>query len=314
MRTEQTNQPFAVVPQALTAHTSIEPVDKLIFTHLLGKYQTKRDNGEPWTFSGSSIAKGTGLNERTVRRHLQSIRKRGILKLYGSLMNGKKRYDVFVFVPESLETLILSTDKMSVVILNTDKDFDALGKEQRTSTTDNESAQMSAKRKIVKGRLESKEDYRNKMENGMNPTRSKSGSSVSLSPSIVGSVPSGLILQSVPVPSIPTSIGSGVSLQAVDTLPSHQDRNIPQRNKTLNRVRVRPPAGGIDEAFSTKDESKEILSLIESTLLQWTSQVECKVLPQNVYDKRQQYLLDELGKIKSVWQARNQIKEASSLN
>jgi hypothetical protein len=152
MPTETTKEPFAIVPQSLTAHPGINPVDKLIFTHLLGRYQTKKHDGEPWTFSVPGIAKGTGLNERTVRRHVKSIRKDGVLKLYGSLMNGKKRYDVFVFVPKALEGVISATDKMSVVILNNDRGIDAIGKTATDITADNESAQMSARSKMIEGR------------------------------------------------------------------------------------------------------------------------------------------------------------------
>jgi hypothetical protein len=170
MKTETTNEPFAIVPQALIEHPHIDAVDKLIFAHCLGKYQTKRDNGEPWTFSGASIARGTGQNERTIRRHLKKIRKDGVLKLYGSRMNGKKRYDVFVFVPEALQTLISTADKMSVVIANADRGFDAIEKQQRTTTADNLSAQMSAKRKMIEGRLEKEDGPNNKGLRSQPPT------------------------------------------------------------------------------------------------------------------------------------------------
>src|SRR5690242_14195272 len=110
MDTETSNEPFAVVPHKLTAHTSIEPSVKIILTHCLEKYQTKTTTGHPWTFSVPGIAVGTGLSERTVRRHIKTLRKHRALKLYGSLMSGKKKYDVFTFDRAELNSMISTTD------------------------------------------------------------------------------------------------------------------------------------------------------------------------------------------------------------
>lgn len=165
MKTETTKELFAVVPQALTANPNINSVEKLIFTYLLGKFQTKTENGRPWTFSGPSIAKGTGLSERTVRRYLKKIRKDGILKRYGWLMSGKKRYEIFIFMPEALNKFISTADKMSAVIVSLDNGVDEIEKNQRTTTADNESAQMSDRNKIVEVRSEKEDD---KKEDGTN--------------------------------------------------------------------------------------------------------------------------------------------------
>jgi hypothetical protein len=173
MKTETKIEPFAIVPQTLIADPNITPTDKIIFAYLLGKYQTKRDNGEPWTFSCPSIAKGTALNERTIQRRIKAIRKHGVLKLHGCLMSEKKKYDVFVFVPEALETLIATSDKLSVVIPNAAKGFDAIGKQHPTNcpaTADSLSDRMSAKRKMTEGRLEKEDGTNNKRLRSQPPT------------------------------------------------------------------------------------------------------------------------------------------------
>ena len=144
---------FAVVPQTLTARPDIDATDKLIYTHLLGKYQTKKKDGTPWTFSAPSIADGTGLSERTVERRIKKIREKGILKLYGKLMNGKRLYDIYVFVPEALEKLISTADNLSVVIANNDKALNNVDKQlptEKQGTADSLSDKMSAKSKIEK--------------------------------------------------------------------------------------------------------------------------------------------------------------------
>jgi hypothetical protein len=77
------------------------------------------------------------------------------------MMNGKKRYDVFVFVPEALTALVSTADKMSVVVL--------AGVETTTDiTADNESAEMSAKRKRIEGSEYKEDDRNNKNSNKEN--------------------------------------------------------------------------------------------------------------------------------------------------
>lgn len=174
MSKKTTKELFARVPQTLTAHPGINTVDKLIYTHLLGKYQTKREDGQPYTFSVPGIATGTGLIERTVLRHMPGIRKSGILKFYGTLMNGKKHYDVFVFVPKALETLISTADKMSVVIPLQDNKVEAISETSTDKTADNESAKMSDRSKKIEERYvqgKEKEESTSTGENRLQPLK-----------------------------------------------------------------------------------------------------------------------------------------------
>lgn len=158
---ETTNQPFAIVPQALLEDPSITPTDKVILSYLLGKYLTKRDNGEPWTFSCPSIAHGTGMRIRNVQYRVEHLRKHGVLKLYGSIISNKKRCDVFVFVPKAFQTLISTGAKIAPVIANVDKGFDAVGKHQAQTTGANVAPDIASKKKMIEGRSEKEDDHNN---------------------------------------------------------------------------------------------------------------------------------------------------------
>ena len=112
---------FAVVPKELISSRKLKPSEKLILTHCLARYQTKTESGVPWTFSTPNMAIGTGLSERTIRRHLPKLLKQEILKLYGTMeyrttKDGEKlTYEVYSFVPPKLETFLISAEEWKVV-------------------------------------------------------------------------------------------------------------------------------------------------------------------------------------------------------
>lgn len=108
---------FAEVPHELVTARRLKPTVKVILTHCLVRYQTKKDNGEPWTFSEAGIAAETGLSPKTVGRHVGPLRKKGVLKLYGTMSGGEREYEVFTFSPEGLVALIHTTAKTPVVLL-----------------------------------------------------------------------------------------------------------------------------------------------------------------------------------------------------
>jgi hypothetical protein len=108
---------FAEVPHELVTARRLKPSVKVILIHCLVRYQTKKDSGEPWTFSEAGIAAETGLSPKTVGRHVGPLRKKGVLKLYGTMSDGEREYEVFTFSPEGLVALLRTTAKTSVVLL-----------------------------------------------------------------------------------------------------------------------------------------------------------------------------------------------------
>ncbi len=108
---------FAEVPHELVTARQLKPSVKVILMHCLVRYQTKKDDEEPWTFSAAGIAAETGLSERTVSRHMKPLRRNGVLKLYGTLSDGEREYQVFTFSPEALVALIRTTARTSVAVL-----------------------------------------------------------------------------------------------------------------------------------------------------------------------------------------------------
>lgn len=110
-------EPFAIVPQSLTEAKHIMDSDYRIYTHLLGKYQTILGDGTSWTFSCTSIAKGTGLAESTVRRRITHIAKSKILTIAGTRKNDDRTYNIYSFNKPALDKLIASGTVPETVII-----------------------------------------------------------------------------------------------------------------------------------------------------------------------------------------------------
>ncbi len=136
---------FAEVPHELVASRRLKASVKVILIHCLVRYQTEKDNGEPWTFSVAGIAAETGLSERTVSRKVGPLRKQGVLKFYGRMSDGEREYDVFTFSPEGLVALIRITGKASLVVRPAPNGFDAPAKITADKTADNLSDNLSDK-------------------------------------------------------------------------------------------------------------------------------------------------------------------------
>lgn len=135
---------FAEVPHELVALRGLKPSVKVILTHCLVRYQTKKDDGKPWTFSAAGIAAETGLSEKTVGRHLGRLRSRGVLNLYGTMSDGEREYEVFTFSPEGLVGLIRTTAKTSVVMLRAANGDGATVETATDKLADNLSDNLSA--------------------------------------------------------------------------------------------------------------------------------------------------------------------------
>ena len=98
MKTEK-QEPFAIVPQALFSLTKFTPSQKLILSYMLGKYQTKLSNKEPWTFSNSSIYEDfeETIPKRTIEVALKKMVGESILKEYGVIKQNRTGHPLKVF-------------------------------------------------------------------------------------------------------------------------------------------------------------------------------------------------------------------------
>lgn len=156
---------FAEVPHELVASRGLKPSVKVILIHCLVRYQTQKRDGEPWTFSVAGIAAATGLSQRTVSRHIGPLRKKGVLKFYGTVPDDEREYDVFTFSPEELVPLVRTTGKKPVVVHRAANGLGAISETPTDRTADNLSDNLSDKtpptredRRREEGRRE--DDYR----------------------------------------------------------------------------------------------------------------------------------------------------------
>ena len=113
------NDNFSIVPKQLTASNLFHSGEFRVLVSILGTYQTKLENGEPWTYSIMSLSKATSLSDKTVSRIVTRLRQLRILNLYGRLKHdhskGRTSYPIYTFDRSALDTMISTKDKVSVV-------------------------------------------------------------------------------------------------------------------------------------------------------------------------------------------------------
>lgn len=111
-------EPFAIVPQRLSASQHFNPSEKLILTVCIGVDSIKLDNGKPFTHSIPSLMKMTCLSHSTTSRCLKRLLKQKIFSVYGYLISYKTKYPVYTFNYDVLKDMILTNVKMTIVGTN----------------------------------------------------------------------------------------------------------------------------------------------------------------------------------------------------
>src|ERR1017187_5371379 len=117
--TMEDNEPFSIVPQTLTASNKFSPSEFKVVVAILGTHNIKQENGEPWTYSVPSLAKAASLSESTVSRIIKKFARIKLLKHYGYLTSGKTRYPIYTFIMKTLETMLETNSKLTLVKLTT---------------------------------------------------------------------------------------------------------------------------------------------------------------------------------------------------
>ena len=112
------SEPFAIVPQRLTASPHFNPSEKLILNVCIGVDSIMLADGQPFTHSIPSLMKMTCLSHSTTSRCLKRLQKQKIFRLYGYLISYKKKYPVYSFHYDVLKDLILTNVKMTIVGTN----------------------------------------------------------------------------------------------------------------------------------------------------------------------------------------------------
>lgn len=74
---------FTKVSNNLIGSLELSPTEKLIYIYISGQKKG-------WNFSNDRIAKELDLNSKTVRKHLQSLEKKGLLQ---RCLRSNRRYD-----------------------------------------------------------------------------------------------------------------------------------------------------------------------------------------------------------------------------
>ena len=149
--------------QQVNRHRGITPSTKLVLIYLLGKYQTKREDGRPWDFSHASIEHGTGLPRRTVYNIMKVLITAKVLKHYGQVKVRTHPMNLYLFVPEALNTYLKDSAKSEMTIID---NASAVETTIEATPKDRDSAKDSAKDSatIAHHKKSTQEDLQKKKE------------------------------------------------------------------------------------------------------------------------------------------------------
>ena len=337
---------FAIVPQAITGNPFIKSSEKVVITHLLGKYRIKTLDGTPWTFSNIKIQEGTGLKERTVQRIIEKYVKLKVLKYYGKLFTGNTRpTKIYIFNIEALNRMLKKdTVKMTITeLVNDTNGFDDVSTASNVGDTVINTVKDTVKKTVYK------KDGKKKMvkENKESTYYSKISSVASHSPvGQIESMPENKINPVSLLPVISTSeavapvssnkisnslIGGGCSLLSSEA-PAPVQNNIMNDKINPNNAPVEcmppasitPPASkhypkklkpvacsGFDAVLKNKkqkndDKMEQIIEAMESIKGRWA------INPNDeIYYKRCQALDSRIGEYDEDWQVYNVAREIS---
>jgi hypothetical protein len=327
--------------QQVLCHKGIPQSLKTVLIYCLEKYQAIDNQGKSWTFSNAGIQLETCLSIRSVEVATKTLRKHKVLKECGTMRysNAQDRpTTLYFFVLEALKTYLEVNAKVQKSIIR-----NASADETDVDITENGvvNAEVNATIALYKKKgTKNKENIStstvnpdptslNEMEKEMNAGFYVSSSYIQGSVSgssnenkNKGCVGVGCSLQGSPTNTenkriLNPGVESVGVCQGAGTIPpsASGNRNVIAKNSNKHMPGSAPKVpssawGGIDGKLGfakPKDESQEILDLLDRTIGRWTfAQV-----PEDIISKRTEFIMARFDGMSHKWEAEELLREVT---